>query len=525
MKVPIVPIVVAAAVLAAAVYLFTVLGSPKLVLGVPQVTRLADLDGVETDVAVAPDGVQCAVVVDGNLWLLNLNDGSRKQITSAQQAATSPAWMPDGRTLAFTRGGDTFAVSEEDLQAVPKLFKSNAIAMTWSVDGRIAFVRDRDLWLADGDGTHERRVVEADQNPDVHLHSPRFSPDSTQIAFIKSFLNLRGEIWLVHLASATQRALVADRPAENPMDLAWMMEGHELVYLTNRSGAYALWHINLSEDTILPLTTTLNAAPLSRLGISAVKNRIVVPRHFLDSDIVLSDGTKLAATPEIESQPAISPDGKRIAYTVQRDTQFEVWTVGIHGENPTFKVLGREPRFSPNGFQIVYTNTDPSGNEDVWRVDLRTDAAESLTDAPEIDLQPDWSRDGRHIAFASALGGPLSVWSIPADGGKRLRLNDGGAYPRFFGRGGQSLVFWNLNAFWTMDVNGGNLHRVRDGITELAPPLWTANGPRYYRDLEVSGGQRIWPEFDRLADGRFILAPIDIRETSLWAVDLTFHKK
>src|SRR5438045_3886061 len=152
MKAPVVPIIVAAAVLAAAVYLFTVLSSPKLVLGVPQLTRLADLDGVESEAAIAPDGVRCGVIVDGNLWLLNLNDGSRKQITNLQEAATSPAWTPDGRTLTFTRGGDTFGVSGEDLHAIANLFKSNAIAMTWSADGRIAFVRDRELWLADGDG-------------------------------------------------------------------------------------------------------------------------------------------------------------------------------------------------------------------------------------------------------------------------------------------------------------------------------------------------------------------------------------
>jgi hypothetical protein len=34
-----------------------------------------------------------------------------------------------------------------------------------------------------------------------------------------------------------------------------------------------------------------------------------------------------------------------------------------------------------------------------------------------------------------------------------------------------------------------------------------------------------WPGFDVLKDGRFIEAPIDIRETALWAIDLTYKEK
>ena len=34
----------------------------------------------------------------------------------------------------------------------------------------------------------------------------------------------------------------------------------------------------------------------------------------------------------------------------------------------------------------------------------------------------------------------------------------------------------------------------------------------------------IWPEFDVLPDGRFVIAPINIRETGLWAIDLTYKE-
>jgi len=36
-------------------------------------------------------------------------------------------------------------------------------------------------------------------------------------------------------------------------------------------------------------------------------------------------------------------------------------------------------------------------------------------------------------------------------------------------------------------------------------------------------GRSLWPRFDVMDDGRFVIAPIDIRETQLWAVDLQFR--
>jgi Tol biopolymer transport system component len=523
MKIPIIPLVMTVILAGAAGYLYTASPSAKLVLGVPRLTRLTDVDGTETEVAIAPDGIRCAVIASGDVWLVNLSDGSRRQITKTPAAESFPSWTPDGRKLTFTRGDDTFAISVDD-NLTEQLLKPTATFMNWAGTGAAAFVRDRALWITAADGTHEKRLVDADPNPDVALRSLRFSPDSSQIVFVKSMLGFRGELWLVNADNGKQRPLVADRAAENPMDAGWILEGREVVYLTNRSGAYALWRIDLAENSILPLTVTLDAAPLDTLGISTWKDRVLVPRHFVDSDIVLSDGTKIAATSDLEMEPAVSSDAKLLAYTVQKDTRFEIWTSGVHGENPVFRALGREPRFSPSGFQMVYTNTDPSGNEDVWKVDLRNSAAESVTDAQEIDLQPDWSPDGRSIVFASARGGPVSVWTIPADGGKRLRLNDRGAYPRFTSNG-RSLLFWNQDAFWTMDIDGSHTQRVRDGISKPAPAVWTARGPKYWADADVNHGQQIWPSFDVLPDGRFVISPIQVQETSLWAVDLTYEKK
>src|SRR4029077_14636998 len=100
-----------------------------------------------------------------------------------------------------------------------------------------------------------------------------------------------------------------------------------------------------------------------------------------------------------------------------------IWRVRANGKTPTPRPGGSEPRFTPDGFHLVYTHTDLEGNADIWRLDIRNGDAQRITDADEIDVAPDASMDGRWIAFASTRGVAPSIWIVPASGGKRLRIN------------------------------------------------------------------------------------------------------
>ena len=516
MRLPIIPFIIATTLLAAAWYLFTSTRPNRKSLDVPRLTRLADIDGIETEVAVEPDGRRYAVVASGDIWVLNVATSQRYQLTQTPDLESSPAWTPDGKRITYTRGSDTFAMDPDT--GTEEVLRKNATSLSWSPASRMVFIRDRALWIAEADD--ERKLVEADSIPDVALDRPRFSPDSLQIAFIKTQLGLRGEVWVVDISNGMARALVSDRAAENPVDVGWINEGRDLAYLTNRSGAYSLWYVDFAQSTINPLTRPLTAVPLGRVGMAVFKDRIVLPRHFVDSNIVLSDGTSVAASEKLEFEPAASPDGNRIAYTVADENKFEIWTVGLNGEKPAFRALGREPRFSANGYS------------DVWKLDIRNGSSERVTDAEEIDLKPDWSPEGRSIAFASGRGGAISIWMIPASGGKRLRINDGGYAPRF-SPDSKSILFWNRQALWTTEANGRNAHRVAGGLTNPVAGVWSRKGPAFLINNEIRTADEklfalsehlMWPEFDVLPDGRFLIAPIDIRETGLWAIDLTYKE-
>src|SRR5262249_27861017 len=83
------------------------------------------------------------------------------------------------------------------------------------------------------------------------------------------------------VSNGMARPLVSDRVAENPIDVGWINDGRDLAYLTNRSGSYSVWYVDLAQSTIQPLTQPLIAVPLTRIGMAVSGGRIVLPRHFV----------------------------------------------------------------------------------------------------------------------------------------------------------------------------------------------------------------------------------------------------
>src|SRR5215471_15851669 len=99
MRLPIVPFVIAATLLAAVWYFLTAPRPDRKTIDVPKLTRLADIEGIETETAVAPDGNRYAVIVSGDLWLLDILTGGRRQITHSPEKESFPAWTADGKRI------------------------------------------------------------------------------------------------------------------------------------------------------------------------------------------------------------------------------------------------------------------------------------------------------------------------------------------------------------------------------------------------------------------------------------------
>src|SRR5207249_4253684 len=147
-----------AVLLSAVWYLFNATRSGERTIDVPRITRIADIDGIETEVAITPDGNRYAVVASGDLWVLNIANGDRKQLTHTPEAESFPAWMPDGKRITFTRGANTFAINPDT--GAEELFRSDATSLSWSTTSRTTFVRARALWIANPNDQREQKLVD-----------------------------------------------------------------------------------------------------------------------------------------------------------------------------------------------------------------------------------------------------------------------------------------------------------------------------------------------------------------------------
>ena len=55
------------------------------------------------DPAPAPDGQRIAFASRGWLWVMDLNSGIARRVTTGGSLDARPAWSPDGKRLAFVR--------------------------------------------------------------------------------------------------------------------------------------------------------------------------------------------------------------------------------------------------------------------------------------------------------------------------------------------------------------------------------------------------------------------------------------
>lgn len=86
----------------------------------------------------------------------------------------------------------------------------------------------------------------------------------------------------------------------------------------------------------------------------------------------------------------------------------------------------RHPAISPNGKTIAF-----SYQGDIFTVPSSGGTAKQITSNAAFDSYPVWSPDGNHIAFASNREGSIDVWVRDANGGipKRVTTNSGSEYP------------------------------------------------------------------------------------------------
>jgi hypothetical protein len=154
---------------------------------------------------------------------------------------------------------------------------------------------------------------------------------------------------------------------------------------------------------------------------------------------------------------ALSASGTLVYSDVQPLARL-VWLDESNTQRPLLDVKAdyhHEPALSPDGKRVAVALRE-SGNTDLWVYEWERDQRTRLTFVPGGDSSPVWTPDGKYVVFSSTRhGGVENLYAIRSDGaGETIRLTEKGnpQYAQSFSPHGKYLVFFEVSEVSKKDL-------------------------------------------------------------------------
>jgi serine/threonine protein kinase len=130
------------------------------------------------------------------------------------------------------------------------------------------------------------------------------------------------------------------------------------------------------------------------------------------------DPIRITHDPAGASEPSFSPDSSKIVFRSERDGGGIYVISALGGEEQFLAKRAHHPRFSPDGASIAFSQTEPYGSEAIFLIALTGGTARRITPDFYVARNPAWSTDGKRLLFWGALLiGQDELWLVPAQGG------------------------------------------------------------------------------------------------------------
>ena len=468
----------------------------------PPVSRLVPLTtypGIEGPPSLSPDGNQVTFERGGDIVVKQVDGEALVQLTSTAIPEHAPAWSPDGRQIAFTRAaGGIFVISPlgggerkvADTRAA-LLLKT----MAWTPDGRSLIVSEMTSPICASlfvisIATGQKTRLTSPPEPSIGDGWPAVSPDGTTVAFARYSQDTSANIYLVPVSGGEPRQVTADKASI--FGLAWATDT-ELVFSSNRSGSSRLWRISTKPSSNPPIAE-LNIAgedarfPSFSHSGTAAPTRLAYQRLVENLDIrraeVVGEGTaqhalksshSFIASTKSEDHPRYSPDGTKIAFVSGRSGTQEIWLCASDGSNPVRLtsmggpiVIG--PQWSPDGRRIAFfATTGPAGTYVTHVADADDGRSSRVTRTEgELEALPAWSWDGRSLYLTSGRSGSLQIWKMRLDGEEPVQLTKGGGAEASESPDGRVIYYTKVAeigpGLWSVPTDGGDEQRVLESV-------------------------------------------------------------
>lgn len=440
-----------------------------------QITNSTGLDIYPT---FSPDGNTIAYSSDQSgsfeIYLKQLTrGGSVVQLTNDGQHNLQPAWSPDGSIIAYysqSKGGIWIIPA---LGGVAQQLVGFGSSPAWSPDGKqIVFqslgiremgatssvsVFGSTLWAVSLKDGSTRQLTQLDSPTGAH-NSPVWSPDGKSIAFVTDGLMKSPALWTLELDSGKLTRIGASWGLYNPV---YARDSQHLFL----SAQFSLWEVSLNERT---------------------SNQEFVRRKIFDS------------APEVNRYLAISPDGRRIAFT-RTHTMSNLYEIPMSGDQPSgppvalthdTRIRKTSPSVSPDGRSVLFDVGSLDRNGGIWIIESDGKTSHPVT-VP--CAQPSWLANGgdffcasdgkwEHSACAGERCTATDLWRVNVSSGKRVRVQHIEQDTGFlhYTRDGKQAAFLSQKDgtpnVWTASLEGGPPRQITFDKEGMGFPSWSPDG-------------------------------------------------
>ncbi len=228
------------------------------------------------------------------------------------------------------------------------------------------------------------------------------------------------------------------------------------------------------------------------------------PRHREPSPAA-GEMVPLVSMPGVQAEPAVSPDGRQVAFHYMGASHPGIYTALVGGEKPlqlTENEDDADPAWSPDGRQIAFTRVDSNHQKNLYVVPALGGLERhigTLRSALWSDCNTmSWSPDGKFLVLSEALENwgrvRLSLLSLsdltthPLTSPQNQQFD---CYPAF-SPDGSSIAFASgpIGAvpgdLFVVNVNGGQSSRLTSNNSG-GPPAWTEDGTEIIYSSSTKG--------------------------------------
>ena len=303
-------------------------------------------------------------------------------------------------------------------------------------DTRLA--RPDDIWTMAADGSRQTRLTTARSGAES-FHEPIWAPDGSAI-LVTTGRALEDESQGVSgvafdIARMTPDGVLAETMTESPdfdAQAHLSPDGSQIVFSSQRLTSSSLptpapsGAPSAAETPAVGLGGGPQPGRDPGLGVES-GGTSTAPGFRWDIYVANADGTherRLSEGGTINIATGWGPDG-RILFHSDRDGDFDIYSMRADGgdvrqltDDPADDTW---PAWAPDG-RLAFTS-DREGGFEIWDASADGSDPHRLTDDPADDWLPAWSPDGSTIAFLSARGDSVDIYSVPSSGGEARDLS------------------------------------------------------------------------------------------------------